>query len=460
MATVVVRTIGSDGGDNYATIGAWRTATSTDLVASDTIEVGELRNEDHVLAGNVTITGATTDAGHYRVLRPASGGEYDPVTGLGCRIVQTGDNSRPLDVGEQGFRAYDLGLVLQGTNFTSAVQAFRTGADATNSNGAPICIERCVGLLDGVSDNNYAGFYARPPTSGCPVIVRDCILIGNGTAVANWRNGFLCEADGTYGTTLDNCDAHKCERGVVSSNDEATQVFRNVVSCGSVDNDFVFTGGTTNFTPISCASEDSTAMGTAAINGIVTREEFVHAERNDFRIRHTSQNLLGNGRNLSPEGFTADIEGTSFGAHWNIGAYAGSVPIGYSRADDIRVEEVVFVASGDVAAIDTNGYDYLWMLPVGPDGTAPPTGTMTFSVYASPGGDPDVTLATRALIPQGPKLHQRATVTSTARTAGYLERPPQHVIISATDSGDPSANMRLRVELRKSKVHGQSVGRA
>ena len=86
-----ISTIGSDGGDDYSTIGAWESDTDNDLVTSTTREIGELRGEDH--GGTlIDINGATTNSSYYRWLRSMDGHEFDHTDESGARIVSADVN--------------------------------------------------------------------------------------------------------------------------------------------------------------------------------------------------------------------------------------------------------------------------------------------------------------------------------------------------------------------------------
>ena len=135
---------------------------------------------------------------------------------------------------------------------------------------------------------------------------------------------------------------------------------------------------------------------------------------------------------------------------------ASATETGNSRLDDIVVYNITYAAAGDYAYINTRGYDYVSFLPIGPDGTEP-AGTETFSVYGWTAESGTMVAANQALVPEEAGRHKRATVTSSARNAGYLFHPPS--IITVRMAGSDSANMVLRVELRKRKTHGAIVGR-
>lgn len=92
MATIVIKKIGSQVGDDYSTLTAWVAdrITSKNLVTLDTIEIAEVRGETFtttaVNIANFTNT-TTTDATHYIEIRPMSTatwfkGDFGNLTGV------------------------------------------------------------------------------------------------------------------------------------------------------------------------------------------------------------------------------------------------------------------------------------------------------------------------------------------------------------------------------------------
>ena len=78
MPTEVVKTIGSQPDDDYSTLAAWYADRKGNLVQRDTIEVAELRGEDHDVGDGFTMgsSGVTVDADHYFVIRAMAGAEF------------------------------------------------------------------------------------------------------------------------------------------------------------------------------------------------------------------------------------------------------------------------------------------------------------------------------------------------------------------------------------------------
>lgn len=132
---------------------------------------------------------------------------------------------------------------------------------------------------------------------------------------------------------------------------------------------------------------------------------------------------------------------------------------GNSRVDDICIYTLTFAAAGDFSYIPCHGYDYASFIPVGPDGTEPGSGTTSFNCYAGTNVDSGtLAVANTALIAEEAGVHLRATVTSAARTYGYLYRLPK-VLCVEMSGGTTPANLVLRVELRKRRSMGTMVGR-
>ena len=74
MATTIIKSIGSAGGRDYATIQAFLTAVPSNLVTSDEVWIGELYNDSEFsISAAYVLPAKTTDATRYIMLRPADG---------------------------------------------------------------------------------------------------------------------------------------------------------------------------------------------------------------------------------------------------------------------------------------------------------------------------------------------------------------------------------------------------
>lgn len=457
MAVENISVIDPGGEGDYLTIAAWAAATANNLVSQDRIEVGELVAGDHTIAG--AIGGATTDATHYRVLRAKAGAEYDPASGTGARVLSSGAG-RCLDIREEGFRAANFACVLSGNSQVAAQQCVFVFSDTTNANGTPCYLDGLVAMVDGVADFGHVGFLPRAGSAGFDCYLRNCLAIGNGQATSNLNVGIQVEGNGTYHTIVENCGSYEVSnRGVNVVDNWSGNIVKNTWAVGSPTTDFNIPA---NATRSHLLSEDATASGEGSVSSVGSLHEvFRGAPVGDFRPLAEGP-LHQAGRNLSSSGFTTDIKGESYGAKWNIGAYATSVANGHSRSDDTRVLDMTFGAQLDHAYISCHGYDYLEAIPVYDAGeTLPGSGTTEFyffAVTALSGAAPATGEMARIATAAGRVA--RPTVTSSGRTAGYLKHPPSKVLISMVGGSAPApANLKLRVILRKEKHHGQVVGR-
>ncbi len=77
MATEVISSVGSDVGDDYSTLASWYSDKGGDLVSRDTVEIAELRGEQHSVAStHLDMSGDTTDSTRYFHIRTMSGAEF------------------------------------------------------------------------------------------------------------------------------------------------------------------------------------------------------------------------------------------------------------------------------------------------------------------------------------------------------------------------------------------------
>src|SRR5688572_11801988 len=84
MAQEIIHTIIPGGGGDYTTLPAWEAAQQRDLVAADQIAVAECYAGAST-AGACVLTGWTTDATRYTIIRAATGQRHNGIPGAGYR---------------------------------------------------------------------------------------------------------------------------------------------------------------------------------------------------------------------------------------------------------------------------------------------------------------------------------------------------------------------------------------
>ncbi len=244
MATNI-SSIGS-GGRDYATIGAWVTATAVDLVAAGDIEVGELYN-DSVFDEHVVIDGATTDADNYRILRVADGeGHNGTYAGAGV-TVRPSDSGHVFEVLED-FMQMGAGMLIELRNGTSSDEAVRIG-DASNDALRTLVEDAIIWDSGGASDAD--GVYGGNWTVGGntnPVVVRNCIIHGFERAGIHMQN---FASSRTHWWDIVNCTIVNCGRAIgydlrFAGSTIITHVINNVLLDSADGDDF----GSTNATDL------------------------------------------------------------------------------------------------------------------------------------------------------------------------------------------------------------------
>ena len=166
MATENVETIGSGGG--RADMATWESTHSVDITVAgtDTIEIGELLNEDHT-EGMITIGGATVDATHYRHLRVATGAEHDGIENAGARVQTTGSS--------HAFEVTELHVIMEG------FEIIKGGSQSNSDEGIRFSVAgkgyaRKL-LIHGLIAFEQDALYTA--TDGADIEVENCFLYGN-----------------------------------------------------------------------------------------------------------------------------------------------------------------------------------------------------------------------------------------------------------------------------------------
>lgn len=300
MATVVTRTIGT-GGD-YTTLQSWEDASPANLVTADEIWRGTVFNQE--LTQTLTISGQTTDATRYVELTTAAGASFmdhvDKATNplrynasVGAAITGSAPYGTRVSVTTAHTRISKLQFGTLSPGPTTAV----------NFNAASTIVENVIIESSG----------------GCTV--------GGSSGIA--RNVFLLRINsggasigiGNNGSLL-NCTAVR-----PSNHGNATWGIINNYTSITVKNTAIF--GVTNFASVSFtgnnnASNGTIGWGTSNQASLTYADQFVTPSDSggtqDFRLK-TGANLIDTGADLTSDGVTTDIIGTTRSGTYDIGAW-------------------------------------------------------------------------------------------------------------------------------------------
>jgi uncharacterized phage protein (TIGR02218 family) len=307
--TDVISSVGSAGGRDYATIGAWITATSLHLISLNQRHIAEVYDDsDFSLGGTAaSVTGATTDFRCYRMIRPATGQRYDPVTDTGVWITATA--TQTITVAEDYFSIEGVGIG-------------NTGAGASRVN---LEFKGRGNLADGVYAESTAStgsadaacFYGRLKSGQQ---WRNCIAVGGGAGTAGANYGFRATA-ATAG--IYNCVAADIDgAGGTSYGFHTALADARVINCigSGCDADF---GSTVDPVEDYNISTDTTAAGAHSLISQLASAIFVNQATADFRLldNDSPANNAGYALNLY---FSTDFAGEDRASPWEIGAYTGA----------------------------------------------------------------------------------------------------------------------------------------
>lgn len=304
---------------DYSTVAAWEAATGLDLVTNGDIEVGEWHDDqDWTTTQALVILGATTDASNYRVLRAASGDEYDPVANTGLWWTKT-ENGQGITIGEANFR-FGPGIGIERT-YSGATSGARVLINV-NANGDNFLIERCYLEVsnDGTYDNTIV--VVRAASGAIGVVYRNVIVSCKvGTKAAPDVGLRFADDD----CEMLNCVVYDAAVSGISNNADAGatgMVVENCISMSSGTSDFAFGSGTYATNDYNC-SDDASATGANSITSQTDTDIFEDPTNNDFTLKSGS-NAIDDGADLSGQ-FTDDFDGTTRSGTWDMGAYHAAV---------------------------------------------------------------------------------------------------------------------------------------
>lgn len=304
MVTTNTSTIGTTARD-HATITIWEAATDLDLVATDTIEIGECfddtRFEEIVVIASAA---GDTDSTHYRILRAASGEGHDgTVSGAQVTNFTTGG----------------------GHAFHVSESFFQLGAGMLIQLGAPGSSDECVHISDGVEGlliekailytvsnaSSIDGVYSGDEdvgTAANPITIRNCVISGMPRAGLHAQQHSAATPHDLFYRVI-NCTITDCGRGIgwrAAHADGTTTI--EVINTGIGDSgtaDFADSGGSNPGTLVTTGSagnydEDNTCpAGTTMVllesAGAGGSEWLIVNKYNDHKLVNSGDNdvLLG-----------------------------------------------------------------------------------------------------------------------------------------------------------------------
>jgi hypothetical protein len=354
MVTIIDEDIGG-GNNDYATIGAWKTAHDRDdLTAAglDVIYRGNVytgtHSDDVQVVFNEPLHSTVTDATHYRWLRAAPGHEYNPIANTGYRhtITTKAQNFRII---EPFVRITGIGMLQQRVTpitLPPVTRCVRIDRECT--------IERChlemthgandLGSIIEVTADLTEISPGVPRTPGGPVYLDSLVLEGSGNsgaAVQGPRIGVNTFAAGAaaeirvqnvvvYNVTKGSTTLPAVTLGIGFIYDAEAAIHNDTITDSSPLELDYFQNGVPR-TASHNASGDTSAPplgGTgpgAPLTSQVTADLYARANQSNFRPKPPSSNLIDAGTDLSgswhDQTAVQEFEGDTWKVQWEIGAY-------------------------------------------------------------------------------------------------------------------------------------------
>ena len=289
-----IRTLRASGG-NFTEIATWESTTTLNLSGTSVTEVLECYADGspYTIASSVAFTGATANATYRRIVRSAAGQGYNGIPGSGVKFASTG-NFNMFAVTETNFQFQDITLEL----LTASGTAGRSALAFTSAGGILVGV-----LAKGVSTGN---------TNAAFTINGDGAVVVNCLAYECDGNGFRITTGAGLNTYLYNCTSiGNTNQGFSPLN---AMICKNCLGSGNGLLDF-----DTGITMTNCASEDTSAVGTAPrINQTFT---FVNAASDDYHLTTGDAGARGFGASLAADAtfaFDDDVDRQTI-TTWSIG---------------------------------------------------------------------------------------------------------------------------------------------
>ena len=339
-----IQTYGN-GTRDFTSLATWEASTDLDLVTAMQSEVLEGYADSALWDDGILISGATTNASYFRIIRPAAGQKHDGTSLTGLRFEQSGGAGTTAVFGIlEAFTSVQDIVGFQNGDRGFAISTFQNATGAGSF----------IGCIAGPSENVGAG-----TENGFISTVTGTVFI-NCLAEEQENSGFFIAAGVSY---LYNCVAvnngtYGFEQGGSPS------ILKNCLGYNNPTADFESGADAASVTN---ASGDTTAPGTGS--RISQTFVFVDELNNDFHLDVTDTGALNHGTDLSADGvfaFDDDIDGDLF-TLWDIGFDEnGLLPVSNVELDqasctaDLRVYRWDNVTESTlVEAVRVNGADVL-----------------------------------------------------------------------------------------------------
>ena len=315
MTTTIIKTVKPSGGD-YTSLANWETGQQANIVAAD--QVQECDCYSMVDTAAVSLTGWTTDATHYLLIKGADSDKTTSNTGVYSTSryrleVSDAVNISATDV----FVRFDY-LQFKLTVTTASTEALFLSTDSLGS--CIFYVSNCVFNLQGTSTNGANAMVSNSTKN--TVYMWNCLAYNPSTATYASSNAatIQCGAGGTISiyscTIIGGYKAFYTEGAAVT----IKNCYGAIIATGATA--YATSGG--SFTMTTCASSDTSgSAGLQSIARNTTNFKNVTNGSEDYHLAGTGSALYHAGTNTSgdaaPLNFTTDIDGNSRGTTWDVG---------------------------------------------------------------------------------------------------------------------------------------------
>lgn len=331
MTTTTVKSIGT-GGD-YTTLQSWEDAAPANLVTSDIVWQGQVKNQNITGSGALlAVGGSTVDATRYKELTTEAGASFVDHANVrtnalrynaanGASISGTASYARLISCSENYFRISKLQLKIASGAFNSQDVFYNSG-----SNGL---IDSCIITKEVAGDTTRPGVYIS--TSGTvqnSLIYTTSSFAGVATLYVNGS-----------GISVLNCVVASFSSKMALDDHYATGVIKNTI-VHTAGSNAVTNGALTEtscYTTVAETGYTTTTFDTSTGTGF----ESITAGSEDFRIKSTSV-LVDTGTSTGTP--TTDISGTARSGSYDVGCWeyaAGGGATGVLTGNAVTTASIV-----------------------------------------------------------------------------------------------------------------------
>jgi len=282
---------------DYTSLGTWENATDNDLVTAAQSEVLECYDDEDSFDDHISMSGATSNADYFRIIRPAAGQGHDGTSNNGFNIHNTAD--------VDAFHINSDYVQLQDLVIKSTVSGVASGSrSAIYAAGEHNVVVGCIvyDCYNGGSVKNMYGILRYSSAAGSVFI--DCLADNIQSLSAD---GIGLFGYGAGSIPMYNCTAVNCKTYGIKAH-ASTVTSKNCCSSGNGVLDWGVGGGGA-FTKTTCTTEGASPT-------------YKNAAGNDFHLAASDTVCRDNGTDLSGDAtfpFDDDIDGELWGATWSIG---------------------------------------------------------------------------------------------------------------------------------------------